>query len=486
LDIAQNNLADTTTGNSNNILVPNGRSSVTVGGADWGAADATATNHNIIALPAYDAFAGTGRAGTENASILDNAVSSTTGNYTIQTLKIAPNGGGGSLTLGTGNVLTLNAGGLLLASTTGSYSITGGQIKAGQNPGDLILLANGASMLTVGSTIVNNSTYTSRITTAGTGTFATALATNGASAAIGSTTAGGVTVAGGGTINMYDTKIGTLSLNSPAGSTLTVGSGGAGPSMLDFDFDGASADLIILSSNFTVGANGALINVSGLSATGNFPLISYPAGVKNGAGALTLGTTPPPVFGLTYSLTTDAHTVYFSSIGYIPQAAYWRGNISSTWNDHASVNTNWTEDLAGATPLTNALPGATTNVYFAANNVNIGVLTTTLGQDMGILSLNFNTNVGPTRPVTINGSNKLTIGMGGITIDSGSGAHTIATSQLVLNGSQWWTNNSTSAFTVTAPITGGDPAQTLNLSGNGVFVFNEPNTFASPHFSHPY
>ncbi|MGD0518941.1 MAG: autotransporter-associated beta strand repeat-containing protein, partial [Thermoguttaceae bacterium] len=150
LDVAQSNIADTTNGNTNNILVPNGRSSVTVGGADWGAADVTATNHLIIALPAYDAFTGTGGAGTENASILDSALSTTTGNYTIQTLKIAPSTGGGSLTLGTSDTLKLNAGGLLLASTSGTYSITGGQIQSGQNPGDLMFLANGSSTLAIG------------------------------------------------------------------------------------------------------------------------------------------------------------------------------------------------------------------------------------------------------------------------------------------------------------------------------------------------
>jgi fibronectin-binding autotransporter adhesin len=416
---------------------------------------------------------------TSQYATLSNNVAGSTATFEIGGRNNITDAFAGVIENGAGTTAVTKAG-------TGTLTLTGANTYTGAttvNNGTLIIQGTSASLTGIvnGGTLINKVSLDNMasLSVNNGGTYSTTFAVNGESLAIGSTTAGGVTVQGGGTINMLDTKIGTLNLNSPAGSTLTVGSGGTGPSILNFDFSGTAIDLINLSSNLTVGANGATINVSGISGIGSFPLISFPSGVKNGTGALTLVGTPPTVFGLTYSLDYDTHNVYFKSAGDIPLYAYWRGNLNSEWNYHSGTTTNWTKDLEGATPLLNALPGPTTNVYFAANNVNTGSLTQTLGQDMAVLSLNFNTNVGPTRPVTINGSNNLTIGAGGITIDSGSGAHTIATSGVALNGSQLWINNSTSAFTVDAPITGGDSMQSLSLYGSGMFIFKKAGTYAS-------
>ena len=154
----------------------------------------------------------------------------------------------------------------------------------------------------------------------------------------------------------------------------------------------------------------------------------------------------------------------------VPSIAYWRGDVNSVWNGNSGSNTNWATDSTGATD-TAQLPGSITTVYFAASNMSTGSLNTTLGTNIGVQGLNFNSTVGPTHPVTIGGANTLSIDTGGINIDFGSGAHTISTAGLTLSSYQTWTNNSTSAFTVSAPISGG-PTAILYLSGSGSFMLS--------------
>src|SRR5947209_2080430 len=83
----------------------------------------------------------------------------------------------------------------------------------------------------------------------------------------------------------------------------------------------------------------------------------------------------------------------------------------NSWSAVAGLGgTNWSlsPDFNSGSP---GLPGATDDVFFYLNPVN---LNTVLGQDFSIRSLNFLSN--STSPVTVGGTNLLTIGAGGITV----------------------------------------------------------------------
>ncbi|MEI7750876.1 MAG: autotransporter domain-containing protein, partial [Candidatus Omnitrophota bacterium] len=149
--------------------------------------------------------------------------------------------------------------------------------------------------------------------------------------------------------------------------------------------------------------------------------------------------------------------------------AYWKGGTDSAWKTNNVSVTNWATASTGSTDL-GTLPGATNDVYFTVNDsATPGNYNTTLEQDFSIKSLTFTgTGTGAaTNSVTIGsgvGTNTLTLGTGGITVTSGSAAHTI-TSNVALGAAQSWTNNSTSLFTVSGNINNG--ANTLTVDGAG-------------------
>ena len=102
-------------------------------------------------------------------------------------------------------------------------------------------------------------------------------------------------------------------------------------------------------------------------------------------------------------------------------------------------------------------------------------LSTTLGADLAVNSLTFTgTGTAATSSVTIAG-NTLTINGttananpagNGITIQAGSGAHTIS-SNVVVGTTQSWTNSSTNLFTVSGTVDLGIAANTLTIAGTG-------------------
>ena len=393
---------------------------------------------------------------------------------------------------------TVNGGTLSLAGTSGSSTFT-------VNSGSLVFNNTSAPLTaTTPTAIINGGSITTNVSLSNLsvsvnsgGTFKTALSSSLNNIDVGSTTNGSMVVAGGaapaaqGIVSMVDGVVGTMNLYSPSGaSALTVGGLTVGnPSILNFElgqlFGSPAADKIALGfgSKFTVNPGGATINISGIPGfgTGDFPLITFDSGAKTGAGGFTLGSTPGGLF--TYSLDTSLADRINLHVGGnpVPTIAYWRGNLSGSngtvWNANSGTTTNWSSDPAGTTD-TGQIPGGVSTVFFVANNANLGNLNTTLGSDIGVSGLNFTSLVGPTHPVTIGGPNKLTIGFGGITIDSGSGAHTISTSGLVIGNSQSWSNNSTSTFTVSAPLSGGDSSTYLTLSGSGLFVLSGASTYS--------
>jgi hypothetical protein len=188
--------------------------------------------------------------------------------------------------------------------------------------------------------------------------------------------------------------------------------------------------------NFPTLTNGVgllLVNYSiPAGASGYFPLtfVDYPNQSQFGNALFDTNLAQIP--------TTDQN----GSITILPPTAYWRGSVDGNWStDNLQTGvTNWTVDAAGATDA-HIAPGASTDVLFVGSGAQN--LTTTLGGNFSIKGLTFTSTA--TTPVAIGGGNTLTIGGDGVTVQSGSAAHSI-NSPIILGGSQTWqVNNATSA-----------------------------------------
>jgi autotransporter-associated beta strand protein len=153
-----------------------------------------------------------------------------------------------------------------------------------------------------------------------------------------------------------------------------------------------------------------------------------------------------------------------------PLSAYWKGANSTSW-----TGGNWATDASGGT-ATSASPASATNVYFSVTGGGSNV-STTLDADFTIKSLNFTAAADAAHAVTI-GGNALTIrGSSGITVDNGSGSHTINPGAVILSSDQTWTDNSANVLTIGAPVSGAN----LTIAGTGMIVFTNttPSTYGT-------
>jgi len=180
-------------------------------------------------------------------------------------------------------------------------------------------------------------------------------------------------------------------------------------------------------------------------------------------------------------------SIWYQSLTY--GAAYWTGNQGGVWNTVNGTSSNWAVDRARTQDRQKSLNDAATitygiypDVYF---NTNTGPLSTTLGADTIIRSLNFTKDA--TGSVTIGAGNTLTIGSvdssvisgtpyslmnsGGITVQAGSGSHTLA-ANVVLGANQTWGNVSSSPFTVSGAVSG-----TNNLTIVGAYTLYNPGVY---------
>ncbi|TLD72181.1 PEP-CTERM sorting domain-containing protein [Phragmitibacter flavus] len=144
---------------------------------------------------------------------------------------------------------------------------------------------------------------------------------------------------------------------------------------------------------------------------------------------------------------------------------YWDGQTSSSWNNL----TNWTTDTNNATADPAAIPGtngATSltddQVVFNAS-IAIANQIATLDAALQVNQITFDSN--STTPLTIAAGTggSLTLGSGGILINSGAAAHTIS-APTTIGAVQSWTNNSASLFTVSGTIAA---ANALTIDGTG-------------------
>jgi fibronectin-binding autotransporter adhesin len=187
-----------------------------------------------------------------------------------------------TVTINSGQSLTLTSGGLLLPNnTTGSGVITGGTLMGATNA-DLIILQNaGASTLTIGSVIADNTnnaaTSGSALTKAGQGT---ALLT-GNNTYSGITYINGASLSGNGNGNNLPTFI--------AAGTLQIGSGGTSGGISNSP-SVADNGTLAFSRSDTVGYSGLISGTGGVKQQGSGTSILTANNTYSGVTTITAGT----------------------------------------------------------------------------------------------------------------------------------------------------------------------------------------------------
>ena len=160
-------------------------------------------------------------------------------------------------------------------------------------------------------------------------------------------------------------------------------------------------------------------------------------------------------------------------------AAFWKGGLAgspSVWTaSNGSTLSNWVATSGGADqPLA---PGALADVVFSNSTVTTAPTAITLGSNAAAKSLTISDTVNglgivavPSNPTT------LTIGTGGVTMDSGVPASSIAV-PVIVTDNQTWTNNSANALSLSSTLNG----STFGLTklGTGAITVSGASTFGS-------
>ena len=215
------------------------------------------------------------------------------------------------------------------------------------------------------------------------------------------------------------------------GGTLSFGSTGVMPSNGDLSISSGTLDLRkgtsvrnqqvnnLTLSNATLefGLNAMPDKLDALDATvsgtntvklfGSTPVGTYDL-IVSGApltGTFVLDTSGviPSGFPTSYSGSIQGNSYVLTVTGAAtPLTAYWRGDVSSVWNDSSlAPNSNWATDDTGTTDA-GQIPGPISDVYFSA--ASAANTSTTLGANTNINSLTFESG-----SATVGGSHTLTI-----------------------------------------------------------------------------
>ena len=356
----------------------------------------------------------------------------TTGNTSSGTLKIQN---------GTANTTAnFQVGGLNLSSAfNGIIATNGTDLAAVTKTGTGIWTLGGANTYTAGTTISAGGVVTTNATSLGTGTVSVA---NGASlineiSATGSLTTGALTLANGAIVgDSVNTSSVTNNGIAAAGTASTTGA-------------------------YTV----EIVGTGATAASGAQTLLSAGGGLTGGTASLVvMNSTNFTVSGFTQTATSVSATITGGLT--TPTTEYWNGGFSGGNNiwaiSNGSSSSNWVTTLGGtATSLT---PGATTTINFSDTTPANSAASTTLGANMNVAGI----VVSDANGVGLNyDGHSLTIGTGGITMNSGAGAASL-NAPITLGGAESWANNSANTLTVgssTSPITTGGNLLTFNGSG---------------------
>ena len=411
------------------------------------------------------------------------------------------NTGPGAITLGSNRIVTVvGLSPVTIGGPIGDGGVGFGLTKAG--PGFLVLTASnsysGGTNVAAGELIVDHSGGNSGAL------GSTPVSVQGGAALVvrgdASIAPGGSLVVAGGaspaTQGLVDLRDGSINTFTIYGNLILQGDPlhGTGAA-LDLDIGGGSADQIAAVGQAVVTGTNNTINLNpiGVVGSGTYPLILASSGGLS-AGNFVLGSKPAGFY--TYSLTASSAKALVLSItgANTPSTAYWTGNASlavgdstNSWGtpNPSGTGSNWSTTSDGLTDP-HQVPGAITSVYFTANNAvgnPSGALTTTLDVPYVVSALNFKVTSGTITSVAVNtGTNSLTIAppvgtyAQSLFLDPSSiaSATISGTGAVVLNGSQYWGNNSNSQrLTINAPVAPQSGSTTLYLDGTAT----EPLTF---------
>ncbi|RYD30857.1 MAG: hypothetical protein EOP87_15860, partial [Verrucomicrobiaceae bacterium] len=342
----------------------------------------------------------------------------------------------GTLTLSGPNTYvggtTVTAGTLALDSNilsdTGAVTINGGILSmlADDTVGAVTLTAGsivGSGQLTASSFLVNNASGTTTISAplGGTGTNLTKTGAGNLVLTSENSYSGTTLVNGGGTLSFGATGLlsqdSSLSVNS-ATVDFRNGTSNALQSVKNLTLNGATLVFGLTGGNTdklgvsgTTSATGVTtVKIVGAVNTGNHNLIqaSSPLSSAN----FVLDTTGALGGFTTYSGSAVGNNYRITATGAAtPGDAWWQGDISVIWADASSAptNSNWAKTSAGGGVGNDTLqiPGASSHVHFSTTGA--GNTGTTLGANISIRSLTFETGsasvTGGTNALTIVGTN---------------------------------------------------------------------------------
>jgi autotransporter-associated beta strand protein len=160
--------------------------------------------------------------------------------------------------------------------------------------------------------------------------------------------------------------------------------------------------------------------------------------------------------------------------------AFWKGtataNLTKVWAaSNGAGDSNWSSTIGGS--VQSLVPGADTDVIVSSSSPAVAPTNTKLGADMSIKSLTIaDTTNGMSLIASVYDGYGLTLGAGGITMNAGVPASSIAV-PVILGGNQTWTNSSANALTIDGPVQGSGHLTktgggTINLTGFNSFTGN--------------
>jgi fibronectin-binding autotransporter adhesin len=260
----------------------------------------------------------------------------------------------------------------------------------------------------------------------------------------------GLSVASGAKFTYTPTSPGTLTLGTSG--TLTLADG----SSIGADF---GSTIVVPGAASITGAVNLAISGAFISGT-SYTLLSAASGLDSGA----FNILNPVDYSFVKTVTATAVEITPTSLTPLT-SAYWVGGLGGSSRIWAASNgssaSNWASDSSGtATPL---VPGSGANVIFSAAGALAGnQVSMTLGADMAVNGLTF-TSADPTSLIN-GGPSVLTIGGGGITVNSGTAGVTLEPG-LVVGSSQNWVNDSSNTLMIGGTVTNG--VNPLTIAGTG-------------------
>ncbi len=380
-------------------------------------------------------------------------------------------GSNGTLNLGIGGAAgTLDAGGVVVegGAAVVNFNQTGGYVFAPVLAGSLVLNKLGA-----GTTILTATNHYTGATTVSAGQL---LAAN--AAALNPVAGGAVTVAAGaglGYAAVTDAPLvlhSTLAITGSAG-TLIGGSIGSTGTSAEINVTGAAT---ISNAAYAVNIYG-IAGITPLAGTNTYTLLQGgPGSALNPATTATLGTVYNNSNFTVGAVSATASTLQVAVTSATPlTSAYWMGGLSGAANvwaasDGTSVS-NWAATVGGAVQA--LVPGPGASVTISAASPITAPAATVLGANMSIAALTIADNV---NGLGLNADGfALRVGAGGITINVGVPASSIA-ANVVLGAGQAWTNNSANALTVSG-IVSGPAGNSLTKAGPGALILSGLNTY---------